>query len=569
MKEMEISSRQLGPQVNLLPFSFFQCRSFRFSLVYISICELYFEWVCMDCEYFQKELHKIDNSEDFHKFIDIIRPICANEKTERIKNLLERALEKSTEFTDKRILIKLYDLKIRQLYSTKNELSRLAILHSEMHDLCLKLKYEEGLALTFQLGWHIEKLKNNIKESSNNIKRSIDIVENSTKIDDYTYYFCNYSFALDRWLNQRDFSSVEILEGCVNYFYQNGFIHGLTMGLGILVLILQYTQNKEKTLNLIQKFLYKEELITRMPEEIKSIIYYFIGVGSKLNFDLKRAEYYLLETQNILKSVYKRSIYSGYYLRALSHLTSCFALQGKLELAYNQMIEVEELIEEGIAARNLDTFGKKQIEHDFNLTKFYIHSRLQTFQIDELQDLVQNILDNLNKQHSDAIFLSEFLLNANLSREQLLEIKNLQNPSTKRVEHIINFLIEKSTSPEEKQIINLISILKKRPVEERMTLVERAFADLLAAQEYYKIERYAEIYPLLRKYENQLHRIEILELRLFMEAFIQIGAFKNGDPMGPALQYVAIRKCQHYGFSRLENRLLNYLDLQAKDVFQR
>ncbi len=99
-----------------------------------------------------------------------------------------------------------------------------------------------------------------------------------------------------------------------------------------------------------------------------------------------------------------------------------------------------------------------------------------------------------------------------------------------------------------------------------MTNVERAFADLLAAQEYYKINRFAEIYPLLKKYENQTQKIEVLELRVFMEAFIQVGAFKNGDPLGPALQYMAIKKCRNYGFSRLENKLLDYLDMQRRDI---
>ena len=159
-------------------------------------------------------------------------------------------------------------------------------------------------------------------------------------------------------------------------------------------------------------------------------------------------------------------------------------------------------------------------------------------------------------------------MNANLTNKQLVEIKNLQNPSTKRVEHIINFLIEKITRKGEQEIMKDISILKKRPVEHRMTFVEKAFADLLAAQEYYKLNRFAEIYPLLRKYKNSLKKIEVLELRIFMEAFIQVGAFKNGDPLGPALQYMAIKKCQQLGFSKLENKLLDYLTLQGSDILK-
>ena len=208
------------------------------------------------------------------------------------------------------------------------------------------------------------------------------------------------------------------------------------------------------------------------------------------------------------------------------------------------------------------------MKHIFNLTKFYIHSRLHNFDIENLRELIQKIQGNISKYYSNSILLSEFLLNANLSKEDLIQIRNLQNPSTKRVEHILNYLIDRVDCIEQKQIIDLINVLKTRPAADRMTFVERAFADLLAAQEYFKLERYTEIYPLLRKYKNQLHNIEVLELRIFMEAFIQIGAFKNGDPMGPALQYLAIKKCKYQGFSRLENKLLNYLELQKREVLK-
>ncbi len=301
-----------------------------------------------------------------------------------------------------------------------------------------------------------------------------------------------------------------------------------------------------------------------MPEEIQSVVHYFIGVSHKLSFNLGETEKHLLEAERILKTIYKDSIYSGYYLMSLSHITTTYALQGRLELALEQMKKVEELLEEEIAVKNLDSFNKNQIVHDFTLTKFYIQSRLYDFNIEKFQDLIQTIISNVGTYHSNTIMLSEFLLNTNLTKSKLQDIKKLNNPSTKRVEHILDFLIWQGSDDE--QVLQRINTLKRRPVEERMTYVEKAFADLLAAQEYYKINRFAEISPLLRKYENQTHKIEVLELRVFMEAFIQVGAFKNGDPLGPALQYMAIKKCRNYGFSRLENKLLDYLDMQQKDI---
>ncbi len=457
-------------------------------------------------------------------------------------------------------------MKIRQLYSSIAELPKILEFHSKMHLLCEELKYDAGLALVFQLAWHIEKLEGNINKSSENINRSIEIVKKSSFVDDYTKYFCFYSFAVENWLKNREFSSSEILEECVIYFYSNEFHHGLAMSLGILIIIYQQSQNKEESMKLIRRILSGRNLLLKMPKEIQSIIHFFVGFSHELCFNLNEAEKQLIEAMNILKPIYKKSIYSGYYLTTLSHLTATYALQGKLELALKQLKEVEGLIEEGITTKNLDSFSKKQIIHTFNLVKFYVKSRLQSFRIEQEQDLVQIISDNLNKYHSNAIFFGEFLLNSNLNKEQLIKVREMDNPSTKRIEHIINFLIDKTIQTEEQRIMKSISILKKRPREARMTYVERAFADLLAAQEYYKISRFAEIYPLLKKYENHPHKIEVLEMRVFMEAFIQVGKFKNGDPLGPALQYMAIKKCRNYGFSRLENKLLDYLDMQRRDI---
>ena len=516
----------------------------------------------------EEEIEQIDNFEDFFNFINKIRPLCSNKKSSFIEQILDKAINRCKAVDAQNSLISLYDLKIRQLYHNKNKLPEALEVHAKMCTLATKLDDDTGLALAYQLKWHIEKLRGNKKISSRSIRKAIEIIESSTSIDDYTRFFCYYSSAVENWLEYRDFSSSTILEECIDFFYSTGYYHGLAMSLGVLIIIYQQTQNREESMKLIRRILSRRNLLLQMPKEILSIVHFFIGFSHELSFNLNNAENHLLESQAILRPIYRKSIYSGYYVTTLSYLTSTYALQGKLELALKQMKEVEELMEEGIVTRNLDSFNKEQLKHIFNLTKFYIHSRLQNFRIEDIQELVQTIFNNIGNYHSNAMFFSEFLMNAELTKEQLIKIKNLNNPSTKRVEHIINFLIEKTTHAEEQQIINYISVLKKRPVEKRMTFLEKAYADLLAAREYYKINRFAEIYPLLKKYENNLHKIEILEMRVFIEAFIQVGAYKNGDPLEPALQYMAIKKCRQYGFSRLENSLLDYLNMQGNDALR-
>ncbi|MCE7743469.1 MAG: hypothetical protein GOP50_13545 [Candidatus Heimdallarchaeota archaeon] len=512
-------------------------------------------------------IKQVKSEENLKAITDKLRIIASNKKNADISKLIDRALAKSRNLNNNIAIINLLELKIKQNFHLDANIEELSINLDEMIELATKIDYVEGLALAYTTKWGIEKSQGNMKISTESLAKAID---NVSKLDskDYAYYICTYSFAIHEWLVNRDAGVEDRLEECCNYFYYRGFYHGLVMGLGILAIIYLQTQNKEKSMKLTRKILGRSDFLNQIPSEIRSNIHFFIGFSQELSFNLGKAEEHLLEAKRILKPIYKTSIYSSYYLTGLSYLTATYALQGKLELAQRQMKEVDELIEEGIATKNLDNFSKEQMNHIFNLTKFYIQSRLQNFQSRSLQKLVQTILANIHRYYGNAIFFSEFLLNADLTSEQLVEIRNLNNPSTKRVEHILNFLIEKATQTEEKQIVNSISILKRRPVEERMTFVEKAFADLLATQEYYRINRFTEIYPLLKKYENQLHRIEVLELRILMEAFIQVGAFKNGDPLGPALQYMAIKKCKQYGFSGLEKKLANYLMMQGTDIIK-
>jgi len=243
----------------------------------------------MEFNSYKKELNKLETSEVFHRYIEKMRPICADRKSFQLIQLLNDAIKKSEDFEDRRILVKLYDLKIRQLYSSITELPMILDLHSKMQYLCEKLKYNAGLALVYQLSWHINKLKGNTIDATRDIKRAIEIVNTSSNLDRYAKYFCLYSFAIENWLSNKDSCSKTILEECVDYFYSNHFYHGLAMSLGILIVIYQYTQDKEKSMQTIRRILNNRNLLLKIPEEIQSIIHYFVGVGHKLCFNISKA----------------------------------------------------------------------------------------------------------------------------------------------------------------------------------------------------------------------------------------------------------------------------------------
>ena len=514
-----------------------------------------------------KDFDSINSAESMSSFIEGLRVFASNNRNDKnVLDIIERTLQRCNELHDEKSMVKLYEIKISQIELIKERHQEIVQLIQKMIEISDRIEYKGGLALSYYKRWYIEKVKGNEKFSQEALDKSMHYVFNYLKSGEYEYHVCNYSFAFEKWLKYRDVSSIDIFEECAEYFFRNGFYLSYSKCISVLLIIYQQTQNKKQSTEITKKFLRKNELLDNVPDEIKAIVYFYIGINQELSNNLAKAEEYLLNAKKILKPIYRTSIYSSYYPLALSYLTATYSLRGKLELAWNQMKEAEDLIEEATTIRSLDNFNKQQLKHIFNLTKFYIFSRLQNVEVEDLQELVQEILLKIGKYYSNTIFFTEFLLNANLSKKQLIKIKKLNTPSTRRVGHILDFLIAKKNYNKENQILELVSTLQRRPAEERMTLEERVIADLLAAQEYFKLKRYTEIYPLLRKYEKRLDQIEVLELRLFMEAFIQIGAYNNGDLMGPVNQYLAIKKCRLYRFTKLENRLLDYLDIQAKEA---
>lgn len=208
----------------------------------------------------------------------------------------------------------------------------------------------------------------------------------------------------------------------------------------------------------------------------------------------------------------------------------------------------------------MDEYSKKQVPHTLNLIKFYVYSRIFGFNHKIVQELNEKIYTGIKDNYSDSIILGEFILNAELSYEQLISLKEIENASIIRVGNIVDYAIERikrKKTIKEKQYNRFISILKNKPAIKDLSYTENAFSDLLIAQELYSLKRYADIYQLLKKYEENIEKIDVLEMRIYMEAFIQVGKFKNGNPLAPALHFMAIKRCRERNFGRLEGILLD------------
>ncbi len=519
-----------------------------------------------------QKINIISIKEDLQRYIRVLRIFASNNKFEETTiELIEETIDKAKMIDDKKSLVDLIELKISQIEHLNDSINQISEMMMLMRNLSLEINYSDGLALSYNIEWYIEKIKGNKSKSKRALDFSIKIISDCKEYVEYSYFVCYYSYAVELWLEENNPQSSSILEKCVDFFRKKGFFRSLVQALSILFIIYQETQNGKSALKTTQNLLSSKIPFDSLPRDIQAYSYYFIGLSHKLQLNLLLAEKYLEKARKIFKEKLEKSIYSFYYIHVLSNLSTILALQGKMEQALELIKEVENLLQTGYLSKYFDPTSKRQITHSFNLVNFYVKSRVYG-KTNELTKLINDIYKNSKVNYSNAVMLTEFLLNANLNIEQLMELKNTNNNSLERVRHIIGFLIEKTKINTEinkdQNNLNCIKTIQQRFKTNKMTFIEKTYADLLIAQQLFSLKRFAEIHPLLKRYEKQLHRIEVLELRIFMEAFIQVGAYNSGDPLAPALQYMAIKKCRTHGFSRLENILLDYLQMLKQDALR-
>ncbi len=516
-----------------------------------------------------KLIETVDTREKLREILDELCILASNERSnKKMIYLIDQAIEKSIRFNDKITLVDLLGYKIPFLYNQKENINEVRKLISQMKSISEINMYHDRLAWVYSYIWYVEKFEGNKEQSVEAIEKAWELLNKFSYDNEYIYYFVRYSYGFELWVEKHDINSSIIFEECFQYFHKNSFYRSSIQTLGILSIIYTRTQNSNRILELSKRILSDKYHFESLNEEVKAMYYYFTGLGYIIDLNLNFAEYFFDEAYNILQPIHKNSIYFANFIILHSHMITVKALQGKIEQTWDIIKRVEDILKQEFITKNLNSGTIQQISHTLNLNKFYVYSRSIEFDSKEMKGLIEEIFIGSKKLYSNFMLMNEFILNSNLPPSKLKELLLVDSFSINRVKHIISFelLKKKGRKNKEKQKLERIEVLANREKTTKTTFIEDVFADLLITKQLFSSKRFTEIYPLLKKYKNKLHRIEVLELRVFMEAFIQIGEYKSGNPLGPALLYMAIKKCKTYGFSRLENMLHNYLDMLKKDA---
>ncbi|GAI21154.1 unnamed protein product, partial [marine sediment metagenome] len=111
-----------------------------------------------------RELEMVQSVEELRPVLVNLQVFASNNRSSKKASvLIRKAIEKNEIVNDNKSRVILYDLQIRQLYHQTNHLLEINNLLSSMRSLTEELNYQEGLALFYQLTWHIEKFKDNKK----------------------------------------------------------------------------------------------------------------------------------------------------------------------------------------------------------------------------------------------------------------------------------------------------------------------------------------------------------------------------------------------------------------------
>ena len=88
--------------------------------------------------------------DELSTLITVLRPIAANTKSKLVKKWINQSLKKSEILGEKKLMIFLYDLKIRQLYHLKENLEIVNVLLAKMLSLSEELNDYECVILEYE-----------------------------------------------------------------------------------------------------------------------------------------------------------------------------------------------------------------------------------------------------------------------------------------------------------------------------------------------------------------------------------------------------------------------------------
>lgn len=132
------------------------------------------------------------SKEEVKELITVLRRKAVNEKSENILQSINLALNMFEEMGDLKTMVDLYELKIKQLYHSYENLSEVLNILEKMKKISVKINYKDSIVLSLQIEAYIEYFKGNRKKCNQLISKAFELLNSFPNLDQYSVHICKY-----------------------------------------------------------------------------------------------------------------------------------------------------------------------------------------------------------------------------------------------------------------------------------------------------------------------------------------------------------------------------------------
>ncbi|MHA1687668.1 MAG: hypothetical protein ACTSYD_14930 [Candidatus Heimdallarchaeaceae archaeon] len=465
----------------------------------------------------QHELTKLESPEVFFKILPDLRVYAVNFKSKEVLKLLRSYRKKIEPFATPKMLFYLLELECRQIYHTKESLMVFEEQLVNMEQLLNQIDSLDCIALYEHLLWTFYRLRNDTNKAYSHLTKAWEIVANN-HVSDYTRYFIQYSYTIERISENKVERTLEFLEECLDYYSKADFCRGVIRTFGWLGRIAIGTKRQQYALEIVERLNKSkiQKMLEKLPENLKALYHFHLAVIYKNNYYLKKAEEHLKMAYTIFSKIDEVEQHGSYFIRILIYLATCYYLIGRQDLGKRFLNNLKTIMNKRKNHEHLDDRTILQVKHELTVLDYFLSYRRNKKKALNPK-LIKTIYEGCQKYYTDPILLGFFILTAPLSTEQLERLYETPKASLKRVLYIIDYKIQKIRDDFEfkdyERRINCLGVFFRYNLRRDESEMERFFMDALFIRELLYYHKFEEATIVLNRHKEHLEEIEIEFIR--------------------------------------------------------
>ena len=500
-------------------------------------------------------IDKISKQKDLRKIVSDLLELSRRLQPKESKQLIEKILLKSKQLNDVKSRVIVNYVKHIHIFGILRKNGEILELADEMNSLSEEIDFKEGIALYHIVMWGIEKLQGNIEKAIILRKTSMELIDSLNKPDLMILNWIKYSYAVGEWTEEKNPASAVMLEECLLFFREREHYTSEINAVSILANIYSKTNQNVKLFDIVQEIMGNDNLFHYYPKHVLGRFHYQLGLIFLSRGDKELAEMHLFSSTQLFKRFNHTSNHIYDYLSGLSILARIYATSGKLDMVYDILTNLKEIVNEEDLFQKLSKQFVNSLISSITITQFYMtfHKR-NNYNVD-FQKEVKNLLLRYQNFILLPEMLTELMVYSGIEIEELADLKK-EKLSNNFLKQVIDFLLTLqnpdvcSTEQRIKNATKILGLPSESIVSEGYG---RIFADMILLKLYLSTGRYEEFKIAMKKYLYRIDKIENVSLRIITESMEAIYKFLQGNKAENAIERLSeiISECEEKNLARM------------------